>query len=250
MPLTFPSHAAAVWPLHWLAPRVLPAAALIVGSCTPDFAYLIGFSGLFTHSLAGTVFLQPSFWAVGPHLARALCPLAAPSDAPAPRPPTGRTLTQLVFSPLAAAVGANSTRALVGSAHPFTVGRFHPPHPLAGACALPRADGGAAFELGRNSARQPAPACFDCGGPGTDGAVAGSRAAGGDGRNCRHRPTSPSHPAARNHSRRCVQRALRRARHRQYLGAVLGLRKRRLVRRNGMVRVQSDAATSFAPTLW
>ncbi len=58
MPLTFPSHAAAVWPLHRVAPRVLPAAALIVGSCTPDFAYLIGLNGLFTHSWKGTVFFS------------------------------------------------------------------------------------------------------------------------------------------------------------------------------------------------
>ena len=55
MPLTFPSHAAAVWPLHRAAPRLLPAAALIVGSCTPDFAYLLGIDGLLSHSLRGTI---------------------------------------------------------------------------------------------------------------------------------------------------------------------------------------------------
>lgn len=55
MPLTFPSHAAAVWPLHRAAPRLLPAAALIVGSCTPDFAYLFGIDGLLSHSLRGTI---------------------------------------------------------------------------------------------------------------------------------------------------------------------------------------------------
>ncbi len=56
MPLTFPSHAAAVWPLHRAAPRLLPAAALIVGSCTPDLAYLLaGIDGIFTHSLRGTL---------------------------------------------------------------------------------------------------------------------------------------------------------------------------------------------------
>lgn len=56
MPLTFPSHAAAVWPLHRAAPRLLPAAALIVGSCTPDLAYLLaGIDGVFTHSLRGTL---------------------------------------------------------------------------------------------------------------------------------------------------------------------------------------------------
>ena len=54
MPLTFPSHAAAVWPLHRAAPRLLPAAALIVGSCTPDLAYLFGIDGLLSHSLRGT----------------------------------------------------------------------------------------------------------------------------------------------------------------------------------------------------
>src|SRR4051812_23087937 len=55
MPLTFPSHAAAVWPLHRAAPRLLPAAALVVGSCTPDMAYLLNGNGVFTHSFAGTL---------------------------------------------------------------------------------------------------------------------------------------------------------------------------------------------------
>jgi hypothetical protein len=56
MPLTFPSHAAAVWPLQRFAPRVLPAAALIVGSCAPDLGYLFEIDGRFTHSLRGSLF--------------------------------------------------------------------------------------------------------------------------------------------------------------------------------------------------
>ncbi len=56
MPLTFPSHAAAVWPLQRLAPRVLPTAALIVGSCGPDLGYLFEVDGRFTHSLPGSIF--------------------------------------------------------------------------------------------------------------------------------------------------------------------------------------------------
>ena len=92
MPLTFPSHAAAVWPLHRLAPRVLPAAALIVGSCTPDFAYLIGFSGLFTHSLAGTVFFSlPSGL-----LALTWLELCAPLLRPAMPRLLGRPLAELL----------------------------------------------------------------------------------------------------------------------------------------------------------
>lgn len=79
MPLTFPSHAAAVWPLYRAAPRVLPAAALIVGSCTPDFAYLIDFNGRFTHSLKGTLlFCIPSGL-----LALAWLELIAPALGPA-----------------------------------------------------------------------------------------------------------------------------------------------------------------------
>jgi len=36
MPLTFPSHAAAVLPLYLLAPRLLHPTALVLGSMAPD----------------------------------------------------------------------------------------------------------------------------------------------------------------------------------------------------------------------
>lgn len=40
MPLTFPSHAAAVLPLCGKKTAWLPPSALVIGSCAPDFAYL------------------------------------------------------------------------------------------------------------------------------------------------------------------------------------------------------------------
>jgi hypothetical protein len=55
VPLTFPSHAAAVIPLHRLAPRLLLPTALVVGSCVPDLAYLLHVSAVFTHSFKGLV---------------------------------------------------------------------------------------------------------------------------------------------------------------------------------------------------
>ncbi len=41
MPLTFPSHAAAVLPFCGRRTAWLPPSALVVGSCAPDFAYLL-----------------------------------------------------------------------------------------------------------------------------------------------------------------------------------------------------------------
>jgi hypothetical protein len=114
MPLTFPSHAAAVWPLHRAAPRVLPAAALIVGSCTPDLAYLLDggrISGHFSHSLRGSVLfsipvgLLVLAWLelLAPTLRRALAdPLERCLSAPA----FPRTLRALWQSSLALWLGA------------------------------------------------------------------------------------------------------------------------------------------------
>ncbi len=46
MPLTFPSHAAAVLPLkHW-RPRWFDGVALVIGSACPDLAYALDGSGL------------------------------------------------------------------------------------------------------------------------------------------------------------------------------------------------------------
>ena len=50
MPLTFPSHAAAILPLlHLPGTRRLPAAALVVGSTAPDLIYLSGTRGAAAH---------------------------------------------------------------------------------------------------------------------------------------------------------------------------------------------------------
>ncbi len=52
MPLTFPSHAAAVLPLHAVFKR-LPLSALIVGSAAPDFAYSVGWDKDLAHTWLG-----------------------------------------------------------------------------------------------------------------------------------------------------------------------------------------------------
>ena len=54
MPLTFPSHAAAVLPLlHLPGTRRLPAAALVLGSAAPDLIYLVGTLGAAAHHPTG-----------------------------------------------------------------------------------------------------------------------------------------------------------------------------------------------------
>lgn len=54
MPLTFPSHAAAVLPLlHLPGARSLPASALVLGSTAPDLVYLVGTLGAAAHHPAG-----------------------------------------------------------------------------------------------------------------------------------------------------------------------------------------------------
>jgi hypothetical protein len=60
MPFT-PAHAAVAWPLSRAAPR-LPVSALIIGTLSPDFEYLVRFSarGTFAHSYLGLfVFCVP-----------------------------------------------------------------------------------------------------------------------------------------------------------------------------------------------
>lgn len=51
VPLTFPSHAAAILPL--LRVRGLPAAALVIGSAAPDLIYLVGTLGAAAHRPGG-----------------------------------------------------------------------------------------------------------------------------------------------------------------------------------------------------
>lgn len=54
MPLTFPSHAAAVLPLLRIGGgRRLPASALVVGSTAPDLVYLVGTFGAAAHQPRG-----------------------------------------------------------------------------------------------------------------------------------------------------------------------------------------------------
>ncbi len=50
MPLTFPSHAAAVLPFfHLPGARRLPVTALVIGSTAPDLIYLTRTHGAFAH---------------------------------------------------------------------------------------------------------------------------------------------------------------------------------------------------------
>ncbi len=54
MPLTFPSHAAAVLPLlHLRGVQRLPASALVIGSTLPDLVYLVGTLGAAAHHPRG-----------------------------------------------------------------------------------------------------------------------------------------------------------------------------------------------------
>ncbi len=54
MPLTFPSHAAAILPLLRLpGVRRLPASALVIGSTAPDLTYLVGTYGADSHHPLG-----------------------------------------------------------------------------------------------------------------------------------------------------------------------------------------------------
>lgn len=54
MPLTFPSHAAAILPLlHIRGVRRLPASALVLGTTAPDLIYLVGPLGAAAHHPAG-----------------------------------------------------------------------------------------------------------------------------------------------------------------------------------------------------
>ncbi|SCL25237.1 protein of unknown function [Micromonospora pallida] len=59
MPLTFPSHPAAIVPLKLSRPRWFDGTALIFGSMAPDLAYVLDGSGLpvwpFSHQLPGLV---------------------------------------------------------------------------------------------------------------------------------------------------------------------------------------------------
>lgn len=86
MPLTFPSHAAAALPLHWAAPERLWLVPLIVGTCTPDVAYALRWSGGFSHTLAGVaLFCVPAGAVIYVVLEALILPALAASI-----PPLGR----------------------------------------------------------------------------------------------------------------------------------------------------------------
>ncbi len=54
MPVTFPSHTAAVLPLFRWAPR-LPPLALVIGSAAPDLSYALNFGGEVAHRPSGVL---------------------------------------------------------------------------------------------------------------------------------------------------------------------------------------------------
>ena len=80
MPLTFPSHAAAILPLlHLPATRRLPARALVVGSAAPDLIYLVGTLGAAAHRPAGLVlFCLPAGLLAFLYLEALLLPVLGP----------------------------------------------------------------------------------------------------------------------------------------------------------------------------
>lgn len=80
MPLTFPSHAAAILPLlHVPGGRRLPASALVVGTTAPDLIYLVGTHGAAAHGPAGLLqFCLPAGLLAFVYLEALLLPVVAP----------------------------------------------------------------------------------------------------------------------------------------------------------------------------
>lgn len=80
MPLTFPSHAAAILPLlHLRGTRRLPASALVVGSAAPDLIYLVGTLGAAAHRPPGLVlFCLPAGLLAFVYLEALLLPVLGP----------------------------------------------------------------------------------------------------------------------------------------------------------------------------
>lgn len=81
MPLTFPSHAAAVLPLLQLrVTRRLPATALVVGSTAPDLIYLLGQHGAAAHRPLGLLtFCLPAGLLAVLYLEGLLLPVVSPA---------------------------------------------------------------------------------------------------------------------------------------------------------------------------
>jgi hypothetical protein len=112
MPIT-PAHAAAAWPLH-RAFRRLPAAALVIGTMSPDLEYVLRMQplGKFGHSPQGLfVFCLPVtvvlWWAWRATILPALTPLLPPAlRAAAEAPPPGRATDAVPLAMVAALLGA------------------------------------------------------------------------------------------------------------------------------------------------
>lgn len=81
MPITFPSHPAAVIPLKLWQPRWFDGVALVVGSMAPDFAYVLDGSGLpvwpFSHQPAGLVGWSLPITLAGTWVVRRTAPVIA-----------------------------------------------------------------------------------------------------------------------------------------------------------------------------
>lgn len=112
MPLT-PAHAAAAWPLNRWLPR-LPLGALVIGTMTPDFRYLLTLQplGANSHSLLGLlVFCLPvgfTVWLAYRHLVRpALVDLLPPAAQRALAAPGG-SVTLYASALVAVLLGAFS----------------------------------------------------------------------------------------------------------------------------------------------
>ncbi|MEZ4451245.1 MAG: DUF4184 family protein [Nannocystaceae bacterium] len=81
MPLTFPSHAAAILPLRRVPGlRRLPTVALVIGSAAPDLVYLVGTLGGAAHRPLGLLlYCLPAGLAAYLYLEALVLPVVAPS---------------------------------------------------------------------------------------------------------------------------------------------------------------------------
>lgn len=132
MPLTFPSHAAAILPLlHLPGARRLPVSALVVGSTAPDLTYLVGTLGAAAHRPSGLLgFCLPAGLLAFFYVEALVLPvIAAPLVAAAPpraRPtlarvlgprPLPRTVTGWLLVALALVIGAATHQLWDGFTH-------------------------------------------------------------------------------------------------------------------------------------
>jgi hypothetical protein len=133
MPVAFPSHLAAALPLHRGARGRLPLTALLVGTCAPDFAFLVHGCGLLSHTVPGLLLfglplgllvLVPLERLMLPALARALpprglgLPLAALAREGARVGGLRRTAADWAWTALALVLGAATHVLWDGFTHP------------------------------------------------------------------------------------------------------------------------------------